>query len=156
MALDILNSVPRPTIDRPFAIELWPIFDKVFTSVVGYPTADFEFVKGSTPMSTLETTVTALISYYVIMFGGREIMRNCSALKLNGLFKLHNLFLTTASAILLALFIEQLLPTLWNHGVFYTICNREGGWTKPLLVLYFVCLSTPATFGVYFSRADEH
>ena len=143
MALDFLNSVQRPTIDRPFGIQLWPIFDQVFRSIKGYPTADFEFVQGSTPMSTIQSTAAALISYYAIMFGGRELMRNREPFRLNGLFKIHNLFLTTASAILLALFIEQLLPTLWYKGVFFAICNHDGGWTKPLLLLYFVRYVSP-------------
>lgn len=139
MALDFLNSIPKPTIDRPFGIELWPIFDKVYTQITGSSTADFEFVQDVTPMSTLKETATALITYYVVIFGGREIMRNRPAFKLNGLFMLHNLFLTIFSGILLVLFIEQLLPTLWRHGVFYAICDHQGGWTKPLVLLYYVC-----------------
>jgi hypothetical protein len=138
MALEILNSIPRPTLDRPFGVELWPIFDKAFSCAAGFPTTEFQFNTGNTPMSTLKETATALISYYVIIFGGRELMRNRPAFKLNGLFMLHNLFLTTASAILLALFVEQLLPTLWNRGVFYAICDHDGGWTKQLVVLYYV------------------
>ncbi|KAK2748527.1 hypothetical protein FQN57_000661 [Myotisia sp. PD_48] len=138
MSLEILNSIPRPTIDRPFGIELWPIFDKVFTSIAGYPTDEFQFVQGEKPLSTLKATAAALISYYVIIFGGRELMRNRPAMKLNGLFMIHNFYLTVASAILLALFIEQLLPTLYRHGVFHAICDHSGGWTKPLVLLYFL------------------
>lgn len=139
MSLDLLNSVSRPSIDRPFGVELWPLFDKAFTAVAGYPAEDFAFVQDQTPMSTLKTTVAALISYYVIIFGGRELMRSRSPMKLNGLFMLHNLFLTVISSALLALFIEQLLPTLWRNGVFHAICTHEGGWTKPLVLLYYVC-----------------
>jgi hypothetical protein len=40
--------------------------------------------------------------------------------------------------VLLALFIEQLLSTVWRHGVFFAICNHQGGWTKPLVALYYV------------------
>lgn len=138
MALDFLNTIPKPTIDRPFGIELWPIFDKAYTQIMGSPTADFQFVQGVTPMSTLKETATALITYYVVIFGGREIMRNRTAFKLNGLFMLHNLFLTIFSGVLLVLFIEQLLPTLWRHGVFYAICDHDGGWTKPLVLLYYL------------------
>lgn len=52
---------------------------------------------------------------------------------------IHNLGLTVISGTLLALFIEQLLPTLWRHGVFFAICNENGGWTKELVTLYYVC-----------------
>lgn len=52
---------------------------------------------------------------------------------------IHNLYLTIISAGLLALFIEQLLPTLLRHGLFYTICDHRGGWTDRLVILYYVC-----------------
>jgi GNS1/SUR4 family len=138
MSLDILNQIPFPTIDRPFGIHLWPIFDRAFSAVVGFSPDEFRFVGGVTPMSTLKETATALTTYYVIVFGGREIMKKFPALKLNGLFMIHNLYLTAISGILLALFIEQLLPTLWRNGLFYAICNHDGGWTRQLVILYYV------------------
>jgi hypothetical protein len=74
----------------------------------------------------------------VIIFGGREFMKNRPAMKLNGLFMIHNFYLTAISAILLALFIEQLASTLYNHGIFYAICDHRGGWTKEMVILYYV------------------
>lgn len=137
MALEFLQDY-RPTIDRPFGIQLWPIFDKAFEVVMGYPASQFEFVRGSTPMSTIEETGVLLVAYYVIIFGGREFMKSRPALKLNTLFMIHNLYLTLISGTLLALFIEQLLPTIWRHGIFYAICDYRGGWTQPLIVIYYV------------------
>jgi fatty acid elongase 3 len=139
--MEFLQNLPKPTVDRPFGIELWPIFDKAFEAVMGYPASEFRFVEGKTPMSTLPETAVMLVTYYVIIFGGREVMKNRPALKLNALFMIHNFVLTAVSAILLALFVEQLLPTLWNHGVFYSICDHSGGWTQPLIVLYYVSAS---------------
>jgi hypothetical protein len=136
--MDLLQKIPKPTIERPFGIELWPIFDKAYEVVMGYPASEFRFVEGVTPMSTLRETSIMLVAYYVIIFGGREVMKNRPAFKLNALFMIHNFILTAVSAILLALFVEQLLPTLWNHGVFYAICDHDGGWTQPLIVLYYV------------------
>jgi fatty acid elongase 3 len=133
-----LKDIPLPTIDRPFGIELWPYFNKAFELAIGYPADDFRFVSGETPMSTLQETAAALVTYYVVIFGGREVMKNFSALKLNTLFMLHNFVLTSVSGILLVLFLEQLIPTLYHHGVFYAICSHEGGWTQPLVVLYYV------------------
>ena len=133
-----LKQIPLPTVDRPFGIELWPFFDKAFAAVVGYPADEFRFVTDKTAMSTLEETAAALVTYYVVIFGGREVMKRFSALKLNTLFMIHNFLLTAISGILLVLFIEQLLPTLYHHGVFYTICDHNGGWTQPLVVLYYV------------------
>ena len=79
-----------------------------------------------------------IATYYVVIFGGREVMRNRPAFKLNGPFMIHNFYLTAISAILLALFTEQLVPTLYNYGIFHAICKAEGGWTKPLVILYYV------------------
>lgn len=140
MSSDALKSVPFPipSIDRPFGVELWPIFDKLYSSVRGYPPQNFTFVPGETPMSTFRATATVLTAYYIIIFGGREIMRNRPAYKLNALFMIHNLYLTIISGGLLALFSEQLVPTLWRNGVFYAICDHKGGWTRPLVTLYYV------------------
>jgi fatty acid elongase 3 len=143
MSLDLLKDIQLPSIDRPFGIHLWPIFNKAFEVVKGYPAEDFRFVQGVTPISTFKETATALITYYVVIFGGREVMKRFPAQKLNGLFMIHNFYLTAISGILLALFIEQLLPTLYRHGVFYAICNHDGGWTQPLVTLYYVSVLEP-------------
>ncbi|KAI9822681.1 MAG: hypothetical protein M1827_000400 [Pycnora praestabilis] len=130
--------VSIPTLDRPFGIAVWPIFDKLYSSVMGYHADQFRFVQGQTPMSTLKSTATMLISYYIVIFGGRELMKSRPAFKLNGLFIIHNLYLTVISAGLLALFTEQLVPTVWRKGVFHAICDSKGGWTKPLVTLYYL------------------
>lgn len=127
-----------PTLDRPFGIALWPIFDKAWTSVMGYSVNDFEFEAGVTPMSTLKETGIFIVCYYIVIFGGRELMRNREPFKLKSLFLIHNLYLTLISGTLLALFIEQLLSTVVRGGVFHAICNKEGGWTQPLVVLYYL------------------
>lgn len=136
---DLLKSIPLPTIDRPFGIHLWPLFDKAFTAIVGFHPQDFEFQPRVTPMSTMKQTAIMIGTYYVVIFGGRELMRNRPAFKLNGPFMIHNFYLTSISAILLALFLEELVPTVYNNGVFYAICDSNGGWTPPLVILYYVC-----------------
>lgn len=133
------SSIPIPTIDRPFGIELWPYFSKAFEMVAGYPAEDFRFKVGETPMSTLKETGIFIVIYYIIIFGGRELMRNREPFKLKALFLIHNFYLTAISGILLVLFIEQLLPTVVRGGIFHAICHVEGGWTQPLVVLYYVC-----------------
>ncbi|MCJ1364016.1 hypothetical protein MMC16_003125 [Acarospora aff. strigata] len=138
MSSDALKTIPLPTLDRPFGIALWPIFDKVFSMVKGYSPQDFRFVQGGSPMSTFKETAGILVAYYAIILGGRELMKNRPAYKLNGLFMIHNLYLTIISAVLLALFIEQLLPTVWRHGLFYAICDQNGGWTDKLVILYYL------------------
>jgi fatty acid elongase 3 len=127
-----------PTLDRPFGLSLWPLFERAFVPVMGYLPQDFRYKQGETPMSTFAATATALITYYVVVFGGREVMRTRPAQKLNGLFMVHNFYLTAISGVLLALFLEQLIPTVLRHGVFYGICNHAGGWTDKLVILYYV------------------
>ena len=89
-------------------------------------------------MSTLKGTVITLVAYYVLVLGGRELMRNRKPFSINGPFMLHNFYLTAISAILLSLFIEQLVPTIARNGLFFAICEHKGGWTKQLVILYYV------------------
>lgn len=140
MALESFSSIPFPfpTIDKPFGVELWPYFDKLYTSVMGYSPEQFRFVPGKTAISTFPATAGLLLTYYITVFAGREFMKNRAPLNLNGLFMIHNLYLTIISGTLLALFIEQLLPTVWRNGIFFAICNHRGGWTDRLVVLYYV------------------
>lgn len=133
-------QVGAPTLDRPFGIALWPIFSQAWQTVVGYKPETFSFTPGKTPMATITETAATLIAYYIIIFGGREIMKDRPAFKLNGLFKIHNFYLTVISGVLLLLFIEQLLPTLVRKGVFHAVCDYDGGWTDQLVVLYYVSL----------------
>ena len=136
------STIPLPTIDRPFGIELWPLFSAAYKNFMGFGPEKFVFVPGSTPLSTIQACATMLITYYVTIFAGREFMKKREPFKLNGLFMVHNLYLTIISGVLLALFIEQLVPTLWRNGVFYAICDHRGGWTTPLVTLYYVRPST--------------
>ncbi|PSN75342.1 GNS1/SUR4 membrane protein [Corynespora cassiicola Philippines] len=127
-----------PTIDHPFGLQLWPIFEVAFENAVGYKPQDFRFVPGETPISTLKSCSAILLTYYIVIFGGREVMRNREPFKLSFLFKLHNLQLTAISGILLALFAEQIIPTLAREGLFFAICDVNGGWTDKLVILYYL------------------
>ncbi|EPE30342.1 hypothetical protein GLAREA_03309 [Glarea lozoyensis ATCC 20868] len=115
----------------------WATFNKLWAGVMGYPAEEFRFVAGKTPMSTLSETTVVIAIYLIVVFGGREIMRNREPYKLNTLFKIHNFMLTAVSGALLVLFAEQLLPTLWRHGLYDNICGASG-WTQPLVVLYYL------------------
>lgn len=132
------DSLPLPTIDRPFGVHLWPLFSRAFEAVAGYPADEFRFTVGQTPMSTLSSASIFVVIYYAVIFGGREWMRNREPFKLKGLFLIHNYLLTLVSAVLLALYVEELVPIIWRRGLFHAICHREGGWTQRLVVLYYV------------------
>lgn len=135
---DILLSLPK-TSSIPLSSErpLWSAFDAFYAKVTGYHAVDFQFMPGKTPMATGWETASVLCSYYFIIFVGREMMRGRPAFSLNGLFKIHNLLLTVASGGMLALFAEQLIPSVANDGLFRGICGNNG-WTKPLVTLYYV------------------
>jgi hypothetical protein len=68
----------------------------------------------------------------------RYNFRNREPFKLNFLFKVHNFYLTAISGMLLALFVEQLLPTVVRKGLFFAICDHQGGWTDKLVILYYL------------------
>lgn len=138
MSSDLFKTASLPTLDRPFGVEMWPIFEKLWTQFRTFRPQDFRFVSGVTPMSTFKETAAVLTAYYIIVFGGRELMKKRDAFKFNPLFMAHNLFLTILSGGLLVLFMEQLIPTLVRKGIFYTICDADGGWTHRLVVLYYV------------------
>jgi fatty acid elongase 3 len=42
---------------------------------------------------------------------------------------LHNLLLSAGSALLLACMVEELLPIIWNEGLFAGICAHSS-WTS--------------------------
>ena len=126
-----------PAVIGPMSLSPWTNFNKIWTSIMGYPAEEFNFVPGKTPFSTLTETVSMIVLYLVVIFGGREVMRNVQPYKLNGLFMAHNFMLTAVSGALLVLFAEQLIPTLWKHGLYENICGASG-WTPQLQVLYYV------------------
>ncbi|KAI5288814.1 hypothetical protein KEM54_004833 [Ascosphaera aggregata] len=131
-----------PSLERPFGIALWPLLDKIFKGTVGYSANDFQFIKNVTWLSSWRETAAILVAYYVICFGGRGVMRSREPVKLPRLFIIHNGFLTVISAVLLALFVEELVPTLWRHGIYYAICDEKGGWTQRMVTLYYVTYLT--------------
>ncbi|KAL4994652.1 ELO family [Aspergillus recurvatus] len=131
-------QIPTPTLSRPFGVQLWPHFSKAFTALTGKSPADFRLVPGVTPMTTLQGTLLSLATYYVVILGGRQLMKNQAAFKLQMPFIIHNFVLTVISGVLLALFLEQILPTLSQDGVLHAICDARGGWTDQLVLLYYL------------------
>lgn len=134
-----VSSFPtfEPIVIGPISLSPWANFDKLWTSVMGYPAVEFNFRSGETAFSTFKETMGMIALYLVVVFGGRRFMRNRKPLNLNGPFMAHNFMLTIVSGALLVLFAEQLLPTLWRCGLYENICGRSG-WTRHLVVLYYV------------------
>ncbi|AQZ10565.1 FEN1 (YCR034W) and ELO1 (YJL196C) [Zygosaccharomyces parabailii] len=129
-----------PTVDRPFFnIYLWEHFDYIVSQVTGgrFIPSQFSFVPGKLPLSDLRSVIAAITTYYVVIFGGRVLLRKAQPLKLNVLFQFHNIFLTLGSLTLLTLMIEQLVPILYKNGLYYAICDI-GAWTQPMVTLYYL------------------
>lgn len=129
------------SIDTPFLVPLWPLFDTaVATATAGrFVPSEFHFVPGETFFSTFPIVAATIATYYVVIFGGDWVFKKfkIQPFVLNGLFQIHNLFLTTVSLTLLTLMVEQLVPMIWHHGLFYAICNPTA-WTQELVTLYYL------------------
>ncbi|KAF9003134.1 hypothetical protein BGZ52_009489, partial [Haplosporangium bisporale] len=131
--LDKLNF----SLDQPFGIKLDTYFAQGYELVTGKSIDSFAFQVGVTPLSTQYEVVMWTITYFIVIFGGRQIMKSQEAFKLKPLFILHNFLLTIASGTLLVLFIENLVPILARHGLFYAICHQSA-WTQRLELLYYL------------------
>ncbi|KAH8084681.1 putative fatty acid elongase [Filobasidium floriforme] len=95
------------------------------------------WVPGKTPMSTTQEVVVGIITYLVVIFGGRELMRNRPAFKLQALFQIHNVILSAGSLLLLVLMLEEIIPLYMRHGAFWSICNTKA-FTPRLVSFYIV------------------
>ena len=83
---------------------------------------------GATPLSTWPAVSAALVAYLSTIFGIKTLMKDRPPKRLNSLFQIHNLFLTLGSGILLVLMAEEIVPIIWNDGIFYAVCG-ERAWT---------------------------
>ncbi len=92
------------------------------------PTHLYTYVVGATPLSTDKAVVSALVTYLVTIFSIQAFMKNRQPFKLTGLFQIHNVFLSSGSALLLALMLEEILPIWWKHGLHNALC-AERSWT---------------------------
>ncbi|WLF79307.1 Fatty acyl-CoA elongase/Polyunsaturated fatty acid specific elongation enzyme [Lodderomyces elongisporus] len=134
-------TFPTPSWDTPFGVKLWPIFNELVSKATGdrFVPSKFQFVEGELPFSTFPPVALAITTYYIVIFGGNYIFKKfgIKPFVLNGLFQIHNLFLTTLSLTLLTLMVEQLVPMIYHHGIFYAICSTNA-WTQELVCLYYL------------------
>jgi fatty acid elongase 3 len=87
------------------------------------------YVRGATPLSSQPVVIGILAGYLATIFGIREFMKTRQPQKLTFLFQVHNAILSSGSALLLALMLEEILPIYWRHGLFYALCNARA-WTE--------------------------
>ncbi|KAG2181170.1 hypothetical protein INT43_008752 [Umbelopsis isabellina] len=127
------------SLEHPFGISLYSYFDTAYQAITGKPASSFQYIQGQTPLSDNSTVLWTCIGYYFLVFTTQFIFKRLDipALRLKGLFIFHNLLLTAASGALLLLFLEQLIPIVSKHGLFYAICSTDA-WTQQLEHLYYL------------------
>ncbi|GCE97302.1 elongation of fatty acids protein [Zygosaccharomyces mellis] len=128
-----------PSIVHPFGLELWPIFSKGFEKFLGYPAEDFRYIEGQTFMADGWKAMGVIAFYITLISGGQWFLRKVSAppMKLHVLTSLHNVLLTLMSLVLLLLLAEQLVPMIYEHGLFYAICDEQA-FAPKLVTLYYL------------------
>jgi fatty acid elongase 2 len=130
-----------PSVETPFGVALWPLFNQAASKITGgrFVPDEFEFIESQTFLSTFPPVAITIALYYTVIFGGQYLFKknNWTAWKLNFLFQFHNLMLTLISLTLLVLMVEQLVPVLYKHGLFFAICDAKA-WTPRLVTLYYL------------------
>ncbi|XAO23594.1 hypothetical protein I312_102374 [Cryptococcus bacillisporus CA1280] len=94
------------------------------------------WIPGESPLSTQKAVVAAVGTYLLVIFGGREMMKNRQPFKLKIPFQIHNVYLTLGSGLLLVLMLEEVIPLFLKHGFFWSICSTSA--FTPRLVTYYM------------------
>ena len=103
----------------------------------------YSYVKAQTPLSTDKSVLSALVAYLAVIFSIQAFQKNRPAQKLTILFQAHNVILSVGSALLLVLMLEEIVPIIWKHGLFYALCS-EHSWTpvcNVFLTYFILCLT---------------
>ncbi len=104
-----------------------PLADFLLASLplksLGVPYELTHYVPGKTPLSTPQQVFPTLAAYLVIIFGIQAWMKNKPPYRLQFLFRFHNAFLTIGSLLLVLLIMEEVVPAVYEHGVFWGLCN---------------------------------
>ena len=93
------------------------------------PTHLTSWKPGVTPLSTLPVVAGTIVVYLSTVFAIKDHQKTREPQRLNTLFQIHNFLLSAGSGLLLVLILEEILPIVWKHGVFYAVCGK-GAWTE--------------------------
>ncbi|EPX75245.1 GNS1/SUR4 family protein [Schizosaccharomyces octosporus yFS286] len=130
-------KIHQPSIDHPFGLDLWYLFEQLSIRTTGWNPSEFEFIPGKTPFSQWSSVIASITLYYVIILGGQAFMKNQKPVKQRRLFQLHNFLLTVVSGGLLALMFEQVFPMYVRHGLYFCVCDSRH-FTQKLITLYYL------------------
>jgi hypothetical protein len=128
LATFLASVAPSALYPLPYQLTHW---------VPGNTNVGFTHAARTTPLSTTPQVVAAILTYLVVIFGGRELMRNREPFKLTFLFRLHNIILSVGSLVLLLLMLEEIVPLYWRHGFFWAICNTKA-FTSRMVSYYMI------------------
>lgn len=131
-------NIRVPTAEQPFGLALWPIFRYCTYALTSYDVESFKYEYNSTvPLSRIPHVLFAILSYYIVIFGGRWALKGVRPIKFGFIFKLHNLLLHILSGALLVLLVEQIFPIIAQNGVFFSICSEQA-WTQKIELIYYL------------------
>ncbi|TPX31017.1 very-long-chain 3-oxoacyl-CoA synthase [Synchytrium microbalum] len=112
------------------------LFDVVLYQL--FKTTPDQFSFTGMPLSQRTTCWAICASYLAIVLSGSFLMRYVEKpVTFKWIFFWHNAVLSTASAYLLGLFMENLIPIIYNHGLFFAICDA-GAYTNRMELLYYI------------------
>lgn len=119
---------------QPTSAKFLPLMNvaDLILAYVPLPTLPYyltHYVRGATPLSTQPVVVSVILAYLATIFAIRELLKNHQPYRLQFLFQAHNVILSSGSALLLVLMLEEILPIFWKHGLFYALCNTRA-WTE--------------------------
>ncbi|KAI5479393.1 hypothetical protein MNV49_003727 [Pseudohyphozyma bogoriensis] len=114
-----------------------PIYSALAAIPYKLPDNVLRWIPGSSPLSTNVEVLSALAAYLAILYFGQKIMADRKAYRFKPLFMLHNFLLSAGSGLLLALMLEEIIPIVWEHGIFYAICHTSA-WTPKLETYYII------------------
>jgi len=109
-----------------------------FISVMDNKIANFEFVPGKTPLSTFNTVWYALAFYLLTIVVLTRLMSNREPIKLRAVVSVHNILLTSYSAISFVMLLRYLLPEWKTKGGNVLLCDPKNEiYNKGPLVFWF-------------------
>jgi hypothetical protein len=84
------------------------------------------YIPGESPFSTWPVVTSMVVTYFAVVFGTREIMKDRAPLKLTTPFRIHNLILSVGSLVLMVLLGEEAFSNWMRVGTYGSMCVPEA------------------------------